>query len=643
MSDMLRITGLVSGMDTDATVKKLIEVEQMKVDKAKQEKQFMEWQKEDYREISNLLRGFQEEYFDLLKPDTNMRSMSTYNMFSAAAFMSGASTTAVSLKTSSSSTVGSFSIDSVSQLATKDSYKSAMEVLGNIQSGNMVDGVTYTDEASVIAAIKTQLETDSTLTFTFDGVSKEITLDPADYDPGKTISDLASDLTSKLQAAFTNVDITVEANSNQLEFKIYEDGTLVEEPGHTLSINDDNSDLLSIMQLKSGQSNNVNTSSTLAKVFGISGDSTLTINSVDFKFTEDTKISEVMNQINASAAGVTLSFDSFTDSFTLESTSLGSDATIAITDTSGLLASMKLQGTEGVDYTHTAPQNAEFVVNGIATTRSSNTFEVNGTEVTLNEIPTSAVKVEVESDPSDVKDMITKFVNAYNEMIEKIDKLVSSSRDYDYEPLTDAQKKDMSEDDIEAWEKQARKGTLQNDRMLDTLLSDMRQALYESVDGLGISLYDIGIQTTDVYASKGKLTIDETKLDKALAERPNEVIELFTKKSSTAYTEFEKRGTRYSENGMVERLYDIIQDSIRLTRDDNGHKGFLIEKAGLSTGDDTTSELAKRLTEMDDRITDLVKMLADQEEKYYSQFAAMEAAMSRYSSQSAWLASQFGG
>jgi flagellar hook-associated protein 2 len=118
---------------------------------------------------------------------------------------------------------------------------------------------------------------------------------------------------------------------------------------------------------------------------------------------------------------------------------------------------------------------------------------------------------------------------------------------------------------------------------------------------------------------------------------------LFTKESEVAYTDYSNRSSRYNQNGLSHRIHDIIQDNIRLTRDDDGNKGYLIDKAGIETGTDSTSYMAERIQEMDDKIDDLLDLLANQEEKYYSQFAAMESAMSQLSNQSAWLASQFGG
>jgi len=201
----------------------------------------------------------------------------------------------------------------------------------------------------------------------------------------------------------------------------------------------------------------------------------------------------------------------------------------------------------------------------------------------------------------------------------------------------------MTDDDIEAWEVQARKGTLRSDPVLDKLTSSLRRAFYESTEGLGISLHEIGIQSSVNYLEQGKLVIDEEKLEAALNERPNEVIQLFTQSSDTSYTDFSNKSTRYNESGISDRISDILKDHIRITRDDNDRKGYLIEKAGLETGVDATSDMAKKIQAMDDKIADLLEMLGEKEDNYYQEFARMESMMSSYSSQSEWLASQFGG
>ncbi|KUP05252.1 hypothetical protein Q75_13460 [Bacillus coahuilensis p1.1.43] len=60
----MRVGGLASGMDTESIVKSLMEVEQMKVDKLKQNKTYLEWQRDDYREMNTMLLNFDKIIFD---------------------------------------------------------------------------------------------------------------------------------------------------------------------------------------------------------------------------------------------------------------------------------------------------------------------------------------------------------------------------------------------------------------------------------------------------------------------------------------------------------------------------------------------------------------------------------------------------
>lgn len=68
-------------------------------------------------------------------------------------------------------------------------------------------------------------------------------------------------------------------------------------------------------------------------------------------------------------------------------------------------------------------RNAEFVINGLATNRSSNTFEINGVTFTLKQtFEDKPVSINVSNDSTKVFDNIKAFVDKYNEMIDKIQK-----------------------------------------------------------------------------------------------------------------------------------------------------------------------------------------------------------------------------
>jgi flagellar hook-associated protein 2 len=81
-SDILRITGLASGLDVDAMVKKLMTAENVKVDEQKQKLQTIQWTQDTYRDTIGDLNTFSSTYFDVTKKDYYMLSDSSYSNYS---------------------------------------------------------------------------------------------------------------------------------------------------------------------------------------------------------------------------------------------------------------------------------------------------------------------------------------------------------------------------------------------------------------------------------------------------------------------------------------------------------------------------------------------------------------------------------
>jgi flagellar hook-associated protein 2 len=248
-------------------------------------------------------------------------------------------------------------------------------------------------------------------------------------------------------------------------------------------------------------------------------------------------------------------------------------------------------------------------------------------------------------DTDTVFNSIKSFVDKYNTMIDTINAKSDEKYDRDYPPLTTDQRAAMSDTDITKWETQAKTGLLHNDGILNKIVEDMRKALYDPINGIANGLTSIGI-TTGSYEDKGKLVIDETALRSAISTSPDKVTSIFSKESTKIYSpnaSAADRATRYSDNGIANRLSDIIQDNIRTTRDSNGTKGVLLEQAGL-VGDisEFTNSIYKEIGEYDTKMDDLNSLMTDKENRYYAKFSAMEEAISKMKSQSSWLGSQGG-
>ncbi|MFC3772835.1 flagellar filament capping protein FliD [Paenibacillus sp. GCM10012303] len=272
--------------------------------------------------------------------------------------------------------------------------------------------------------------------------------------------------------------------------------------------------------------------------------------------------------------------------------------------------------------------DAEVTINGLATTRTSNTFTVNGIEITLKKAGGTEATIEPKTKVDEVVEAIKTFVTEYNDFLKQTQDKLSEKRNRDYLPLTDAQKETMSEKQIEQWEKLAKSGMLRNDSILANMVTDLRFAVTGIVDtghSTIKSLASIGIDTGD-YTEKGKLVIkDETKLRAAIENNLEAVQTLFTQPIG--------EGEDGAKGGIANRMYARLKDGL----------DELIEKAGApNTTSFDQSIVSTRLLEVNKQLDQMDKKLRTMEDNYYKKFAAMEAALNRYNSQSAYLANAFG-
>ncbi|MBA2871328.1 flagellar hook-associated protein 2 [Anoxybacillus calidus] len=274
----------------------------------------------------------------------------------------------------------------------------------------------------------------------------------------------------------------------------------------------------------------------------------------------------------------------------------------------------------------TAGEDAQFTINGLATTRSTNTFTINNVTYTLKKEGASAT-ITTTNDTDAMFNTIKGFVDKYNEIIDKINAELKEERYRDYPPLTDEQKEAMTEKQVELWEEKARSGMLRNDSILSSGLSKMRMALYTKVEGSNITsgfsqLAEIGITTSSNYLDGGKLIIDETKLREKIQENPDAIYRLFNNDS-----------TNYSEKGIARRLRDTIKDTI----------GKIEQKAGKTLWTNQQFAIGRNLNQINDQIDRFEDRLKQIEDRYWRQFTAMEEAINKANSQSMYLMNAFGG
>lgn len=300
----------------------------------------------------------------------------------------------------------------------------------------------------------------------------------------------------------------------------------------------------------------------------------------------------------------------------------GKNAMNALFGTDALFQSQTI----GSGFTFDGGQNAILEVNGTTIERNSNAFELDGItmELTATTAPGDpAISLTTSKDTDKIVEGLKSFVDDYNALIEELNDQISAEASYQkYAPLTDAQKKEMSEREIENWEKKAKEGLLRNDSNISKFLQEMRSVMYKTVDSAGIALYDIGIEASSNYKDNGKLVLDENKLKGALTTKLDEIQKMFTDK----------------DEGLAVQLQQALKEAANPS---SGSPGSLVRYAGTKDVMVTSNTLYYEMKSVKETLSRLNTKYETERTRYWKQFTAMEKAISNMNSQSSWLTQQF--
>ena len=495
---VLRVGGLATGMDIDATVKELMKAHRVPLDKLKQKEQLVNWKRNDYFDINKKMYDYRNNKLFKFTLEGELSSKKADVTGDAGA---------VSVKATPNTSVGTLSIQVVglAQAAT------------NHSSASIKKDASF-DPAQTLASQASKINGFTSNTIKING--KEIKIDPA--------TDSLNSVLAKINNQ-SNVSAFYDSATGQVSFMAKETG--------------------------------------------------LVNNSADNKY-------------------ISFEGDFLTSALKVETNSTNAKAAV----------------------------DADLFINGLRTTRTSNTFTMNGAEITLKSVGSSVVTIS--NDVDKTVDAIKKFVDEYNEFLKTLQDKVNETRYRDFAPLSDEQKTDMKDKEIELWEGKAKSGMLRNDPYISGAISSLRTAAISTVDNGSKynSLYAIGIETGN-YSENGKLYLkDEEKLRKAIAEDPGAIVALF---SANGNGKNDK-----SDVGIADRMYASLKTTMDQFKTTAGLEGTITDNKDQSI-------LGQQLYKMDTDIRNLEKRLIDIEDRYYRQFTAMEKAISSYNSQSSYLTSMF--
>ncbi|GEA16638.1 hypothetical protein E308F_28840 [Moorella sp. E308F] len=265
---------------------------------------------------------------------------------------------------------------------------------------------------------------------------------------------------------------------------------------------------------------------------------------------------------------------------------------IDATDTTKLLAGAEIA----------RAQDAEFTIDGLTITRSSNTITDVIQGVTLNLLAVTdtdgngtieaaeTLSLDIGKDTQKAVDAVKAMVDQYNSVMDFIST------------------------------KAGDEGDLQGDPTLARVQSYLWQLMTAEIAGITgpyQTPWSIGISTGATVGSasltfdrSGKLTLDTEKLTAALEDDPAAVMAVFTNDSGT---------------GLVDRLDDYLTSLVR---------------SGDGIIPSREKSLQDIMDDLDDQIARMEDRLAIKEEQLRRQFTAMEQALAALQSQGNWLAGQ---
>ena len=223
--------------------------------------------------------------------------------------------------------------------------------------------------------------------------------------------------------------------------------------------------------------------------------------------------------------------------------------------------------------------------------------------------------------------MINNFFSEYNKLINEMDSLYNAESSKGYDPLTSEEKKELSDTEVEEWEKKIKDSILRKDSTLSSVSSAMSTALLQgfTVNGKTMYLSDFGINTLGYFKSaeneKHAYHINGDKDDSNVSGETNTLKQMIASDPETVMQFFSSMSTA---------LYDTLTDKMSTSTMSSAFTVYN-DKQMKSDYEDYTEKISKQ----EEKLNDLI-------DKWYSKFSAMETALAKLESKNSAVSGMFG-
>jgi len=656
----MRMSGLISGLDTDTLVSQLVSAKRLKATRKKGDQTKLGWKQDKWKDLNKQL-------VSLRTMASNMKWSTAWNK----------KTTNVSNSAKASVITGSNAVDSVQSLKIDQLAKSGYLTGGVVKAVDDTGHETGEKLTALSAMSDLGFTGDTTINLTTNGTTTAINI-KAD----STISDVLSQIKKQgLNASFDEKNqrffISSKTTGAKADFAITANDAsgkdLLDKMG--LSVYDETAK--AALKSASTQFTEANAEAEAQKRAEAAAESYKTLyNSMkdagkkldelmaqraemddpdnpatdEDKAALDTKIQQAQDKLDELTAKEQDARDNAIWSGDIETDDDGYITSIGnVSANDDLTESVKAEYASNAAYAQTqldalnagtlkgaankvTGQDARIYLNDAEFTSSSNVFEVNGLTITAlaetDKTTNEEITLTTSNDTSGIYDQVKKFIETYNNIINELDKLYNAESSSKYTPLTDEEKEALSDAEVEKYEDKIKDGLFKGDETINSIMSSLTSGMAQGikVGDKTLHLSDFGINTLGYFEAEKNQTHafhidgdenDEKTSGKAntlkslIASDPEEVSSFFTKLSADIYTKLDKLSSRVAGR----RTYGSFYEDQTMKTD---YKDY------------------------DSKISELENAANDYEDRLYAKFSKMEAAMAKLQSKTSALSGMLG-
>ena len=381
--------------------------------------------------------------------------------------------------------------------------------------------------------------------------------------------------------------------------------------------------------------------------------------------TGNTTIKDLVSALNG-AGDTKASFDATNKRIFMTSNKTGEQNAFSLDGDADILKTVGLSKEGGASIVDA--QNSEIELNGAKFTSANNTYTVNGLTIDcLAETGNSEISITTSVDTQSMYDQVKSFLSQYNSLMKEMYSLYNADSAKGYEPLTDSEKDQMTDTEVEKWEEKIKAALLRRDDTLDGIMSTMKNAMstsYYIYNGNAVT-YDSdkqyykcngnAIKNSDgsyvTSASQLKLWASANGAKKySLSSFGIKTEAYATMTANSSQDAYHIDGD--ADDSVSKNNSDVLMNM--LSSDPDTVSSFMKQlTSGLYSAIDTKMksvkglsssytiyndiEMAREYSDYTDTISKWEDKLTDLEDSYYKKFAAMESALASLQSQSSSL------